>query len=68
MKTKFDYNGFELEIEYNQTPPDDSTGFKGEFEIDEIFFKGNDITDLLEPQLEDIKTKLLKHWEELENE
>jgi len=62
MKTKFNYNGFELELNWYSDNDDDSSGYKGHgIIIEEVHLFGKDITKLLEPQINQLTSEFEKY-------
>lgn len=68
MKINFDYNGFNLDIQYDMQPSDDSVGFKGSFDIEEVLYNGEDITLLIEPQIEHLESELYDHIKKIDSD
>ena len=56
---KIKHNGCEIDVHYSVQPAEPENGIQGSY-IDEwtIFYEGIDVTELLEPQSEDIENEI----------
>ena len=54
-KIKIKYKGVELDVTYDYTPNDKSTGFRESLDIEEIHHNGEEFTWLLEGEVESIE-------------
>lgn len=62
---KIKHNGCEIEVHYSVQPAEPENGIQGAY-IDDwtIIYKGVDVTELLEPQIEDIENEIRRVLEE----